>query len=233
MIHLIQMKNYNEYFYKAINKIIEVAKDLTMDSNFKVPVKREFLLTSEKNRPYLRSKDSKYLFTEDDVKGVVIHWTANTSLTADADNNAKFFNTRTDFGSCQFAVDDYQIVIAIPDNEVAWHVGDKPRAGRTYPRRSELLEGTGLTNPNYCTIGIEMCVNSEKVWDKVLDNTTDLAAYLLNKWNLDEDDLYRHFDLTGKDCPKMLLPTVVNNKEYDWNWIMFKMLVKQKLEKYA
>ncbi|MEL6864480.1 MAG: SH3 domain-containing protein, partial [Bacteroidota bacterium] len=64
--------------------------------------------------------------------------------------------------------------------------------------------------PNYFMIGFEMCVNEDGDWEKTYQNSVDLARYLLNKYNFTVNDLYRHYDITGKLCPQMMI------QERDW-----------------
>ncbi|GHU66662.1 hypothetical protein FACS189447_08010 [Spirochaetia bacterium] len=59
------------------------------------------------------------------------------------------------------------------------------------------------TYPNNCTIGIELThIN----WDGEFKRETLLSAKelildLSERYNLERKDVYRHFDITGKDCP--------------------------------
>lgn len=165
-----------------------------------VEIKQMFL--TNKNRPKIKLKK---------IKGIVIHWTANTGKGANAIANRNYFNSTERLASAHFIVDDRNIIQCIPEDEVAWHVGsDKYRdAGR---KLSE--NGYG---PNYFTIGIEMCVNSDGNWIKTYQNTVELAACLLRKYNLNTNDLYRHYDITGKDCPKMMID--------ESEWLKFKNAV--------
>jgi uncharacterized protein YgiM (DUF1202 family) len=153
------------------------------------------LLTSTKNRPALRSNFYKLR----KIKGVVIHWTANPFKGANAKANRNYFNRGERFASAHYCVDDKVILQCLPDDELGFHVGAK-----TYrPSGQKMIEG-GL-NPNYFTIGIEMCINHDSDWTKVYQNTLELTHHLLKKHKLTTNDLYRHFDITGKDCPKMML----------------------------
>lgn len=133
------------------------------------------------------------------LKGIVIHWTANTAKGANAVANRNYFNTTANDASAHYIVDDKTIVRCIPDDEIAYHVG----ASNYTAIGNQIREGS--YSPNYFLIGIEMCVNSDADWNKTYQNTIELAAYLLNKYNLSIDDIYRHYDITGKDCPKMML----------------------------
>ncbi len=154
------------------------------------------LLTSRRNRPYLRDTD-RYALT--DLKGIVMHWTANKSRGATAMANRNYFNKTKRFASAHYLVDDRTILQCLPDNEVGFHVG-----ARSYkPVGLHLREGN--KNPNYFLIGIEMCVNEDGDWAKTYQNTLDLTRHLLNKHNLSVNQLYRHYDITGKDCPRMMI----------------------------
>lgn len=165
-------------------------------------IKQMFL--TNKNRPKIKLRK---------LKAIVIHWTANIGKGADAIANRNYFNSTDRLASAHFIVDDHQIVQCIPEDEVAWHVGaDKYRTAG-----EKLREGS--YGPNYFTIGIEMCVNSDGNWSKTYQNTVELVGNLLKKHSLTINDLYRHYDITGKDCPKMM----INENE----WLKFKSAVSK------
>lgn len=154
------------------------------------------LLTSRRNRPYLRNPRQYTIY---DLKGVIVHWTANTSRGANAWANRNYFNTTTRYASAHYMVDDNRILRCLPDNEVGYHVG----ARRYRAIGNHIMEDE--RNPNYFLIGIEMCVNEDGDWDKTYKNTVDLTIHLLNKYNFTIYQLWRHHDITGKDCPKMMI----------------------------
>lgn len=162
------------------------------------------LLTNSRNRPFLR--DAK-TYAIRQLKGIVAHWTANTRKGADAKANRNYFNTTDRFASAHYIVDDKSIVQCIPDNEVAYHVG----AIRYKPDGDRIIGASNLT-PNYFLVGFEMCVNEDGNWNKTYQNAVELAAHLLRKYRFTTFDLYRHFDITGKDCPKMMLTDSVWDK---------------------
>lgn len=161
----------------------------------------QMLLTNQ-NRPKKKLKK---------IKGVVIHWTANTGRGANAIANRNYFNTTKTAASAHYIVDDHSIVQCVPDNEVAWHVG-----ANKYTATGEKIREKPYS-PNYFLIGIEMCVNSDGNWSKTYQNTVELAAYLLKKYNLNINDLYRHYDITGKNCPAMMID--------ESEWLKFKSAV--------
>jgi uncharacterized protein YraI len=154
------------------------------------------LLTNERTRPGLRNAKD-YAIRQ--IKGIVVHWTGNTDNGADAEAQIRFFNQTDRFVSAHNVVDDHKIRQCVPDHELAFHAG-----GSRYKPEGDKLRETGL-NPNYFLIGFELCVNADGNWDKTYRHGIELAAYLLQKYRLGTQDLYRHYDITGKDCPAMML----------------------------
>jgi uncharacterized protein YgiM (DUF1202 family) len=103
-------------------------------------------------------------------------------------------------------VDDHAIIRCVPDDEVAYHVG-----ARYYkPIGEKIRNNTRGDSPNNYTIGIEMCVNAGGDWDKTYQATVELTRYLLDKYSLSISDIFRHYDITGKLCPQMMI------EEKDW-----------------
>lgn len=103
----------------------------------------------------------------------------------------------------------------IPDVEVAYHCG-----AREY--KAGITERLG-NYPNYTTIGIEMCHTKDGFTEETLDTCAKLVAQLLIEHDLTVQNLYRHFDITGKLCPKFFV-------EDEKQWIDFKMRVGNKCQ---
>lgn len=164
-----------------------------------------------KNRPFRKLVS---------LKAVIIHWTANTNKGANASANARYFNsdqymTKSNgvkvkiTASAHYVVDDSQIIRCIPDDEVGYHVGSKNGyKNLVYSKIGVPQNGS----PNNYTIGIEMCVNSDGDFAKTRQNTIELTNYLLKTHNLTTDNVFRHFDITGKDCPKMMIDESIWNQ---------------------
>ena len=159
-------------------------------------------ITSKINRP------GQKLVT---VKGIVIHWTANTAKGADATRHRKYVQNTDRYGAAQYYVDDKIVMQIMPENEVAWAVG-----ANSYTKIGKSLYANGKP-PNYTTISIEMCVNSDADFKLVVENTVELVVYLLQKYHLTINDIYRHYDITGKDCPHMY----INQK--DWGVFLYRV----------
>lgn len=82
--------------------------------------------------------------------------------------------------------------------------------------QGEVIQCIPLSEMSYCTnqanpysISIEVCHpdNTGKFNDVTEKALAELCAYLLQKLELDADDIIRHYDVTGKQCPLYWSPT--------------------------
>lgn len=139
---------------------------------------------------------------------VVIHETDNFNKGANALAHFHYWdkneNAKT---SVHYVVDDTDIIQLLDLNQRAWHVGDN---------RSH----SDITNDN--TIGIEICVNEDGNYNIARSKAIKLTIHILKKLNLPIQALVRHFDASGKHCPRNML----DNKEL---WIDFVEKVKNGL----
>jgi len=60
-----------------------------------------------------------------------------------------------------------------------------------------------------------MCVNEDGDFNITRQQTILLTRYLIEKYNIARQNVLRHFDITGKDCPKMMLDNNVWNQFLD------------------
>lgn len=132
------------------------------------------------------------------VKGVVIHYTANPGSTAQ--DNRDYFNGLQYSGqteaSSNFIVGlDGEIIQCVPTWEIAYASNER----------------------NADTVSIEVCHPDEtgKFTDATYRSLVQLTAWLCVKFDLKEDQVIRHYDVTGKNCPKYF----VENEDA---WEMFK-----------
>ena len=82
-------------------------------------------------------------------------------------------------------------------------------------------------NRNKDTISIEVCHPDEsgKYNEATYESVVKLTAWICNQFSLDENDIIRHYDITGKICPKYYV-------EHEDAWENLKNDVKEKLEEY-
>ena len=120
-----------------------------------------------------------------EVNAIVIHYTANPGSTAMQNRN--YFEGLKDshetMVSSHFIVGlEGEIVQCIPCNEISY----------------------ASNNRNKDTISIECCIEDEsgKFNDATYQSLIKLVTWLMGRYNLGTDDVIRHYDVTGKNCPK-------------------------------
>ena len=75
-----------------------------------------------------------------------------------------------------------EIIQCIPCNEISYASNDR----------------------NSDTISVECCIPDEsgKFTDETYQSLVELVAWLMGRYDLTTDNVIRHYDVTGKDCPK-------------------------------
>ena len=147
------------------------------------------------------------------VHAIVVHYTANPGVDAVANRN--YFNNlpkanerkqKKTYASSHFVVGlDGTIVQCIPLEEMAYASNDR----------------------NSDTVSIECCHKKEngKFTAQTQAALIQLCTYLCIKFDLTEENLIRHYDVTGKICPKYFV-------EHPDAWETFKKDVGMELKKY-
>lgn len=131
------------------------------------------------------------------IEYLVFHYTANDGDTAE--NNANYFKSINRNASAHYFVDEQSIVQVVKDADTAWHCGDNQK----YTNGGATLKGI-VKNVN--SIGIEMCsdkVNGEfTITEATQANAIELGRMLMSKYHIPIENVVRHYDVTGKLCPK-------------------------------
>lgn len=136
---------------------------------------------------------------------LTIHTTGNPTSTARNERGwlTNPSNDRT--ASYHIVVDEREAIEVLPLNENAWHAGD------------------GNGDGNRKSIGIEICESGN--YAKPLENAADLVAKMLKERGWGVDRLRRHYDWSGKICPRLM---------YDggkWTgWTKFKAEVEKRMK---
>ena len=145
------------------------------------------IITNVKN--YLKKKYSK--------KWLVVHFTANDG--DNATNNGKYFKNNVVKASAHYFVDDDTVVQSVEECYVAYAVGGKKLNGTKGAKYHGVCT-------NYNSISMELCdtVKDGKynVSAKTRANAIELAKDIVKRHNIDKDHVIRHYDVTGKMCPK-------------------------------
>ena len=141
-----------------------------------------------------------------EVKGIVVHYTANPGSSAQANRN--YFEGLKDSGdrkvSSHFVIGiDGEIIQCIPTKEIAY----------------------ASNNRNSDTISIECCHKDDTgaFTKETYDSLVQLTAWLCKRFSLDGTDVIRHYDVTGKDCPRYFVA-------HEDEWKQFQTDVETKKE---
>lgn len=136
-----------------------------------------------------------------DISYIVVHYVGNPGTTAQ--NNRDYFNKSTTDVSSHFVVGlDGEIIQCVP-----------------------IYEKSAASNErNKDSISIEVCHPDEsgKFNEKTYNSLIKLIAWLMDEFSLDESQIIRHYDVTGKICPKYY----VENED---KWEKLKSDVKKSL----
>lgn len=136
----------------------------------------QLLTPNEYSRPQIPMNEVNY---------IAIHYTANPGATA-MDNRNYFENLATTHDtkvSSHFVVGlEGEVVQCIPTAEISYATNER----------------------NVDTISIECChMNETGAFEEATyDSVVKLAAWLCTRFGLTQEDVIRHYDVTGKNCPK-------------------------------
>ena len=155
-------------------------------------------LLSKRNFTAMKNKVNRF---------IVIHYVGAVSS---ALSNAKYFEKIYRAESAHYFVDDNDVYQVVREKDAAWHCG------------ANYYKHLSCRNSN--SIGIEMCCyrNSKgeiDVSEATIEKTVKLVKELMAKYNIPVENVLRHYDVTGKNCPA---PFVKNNNR----WIDFIVPVK-------
>ena len=139
-------------------------------------IRRQFLPVNDYSRPAIELKA---------IKGVVVHYVANPGTSAS--NNRSYFeglaNSGATHASSHFIIGlEGEVIQCIPLNEVAFASNERNRD----------------------TISIELCHPDEsgRPADETYASLVRLVKWLCETYKLDSGKVIRHYDVTGKMCPK-------------------------------
>ena len=139
------------------------------------------------------------------INGIVIHYTANPGSSAMANRN--YFqglkDAHTTKASSHFSVGlDGEIVQCIPSTEISY----------------------ASNNRNGDTLSIECCHPDEtgKFNDSTYQSLVQLTGWLCSRFGLTSQEVIRHYDVTGKICPKYFV-------DHEDAWEAFRQDVENKI----
>ena len=121
------------------------------------------------------------------VDYIIVHYVANPGTSAIANRNYfdSLATTHKTSASAHFVIGlDGEIIQCIPLDEVSYNAG--------------------VPAYNTTSISIECCHPDAtgQFNDATYESLVELVSFLCNQYGLTTDNVIRHYDVTGKDCPK-------------------------------
>ena len=157
------------------------------------PINVELLTPNEWSRPQIALEQ---------IDGIVVHYTANPGSTAQ--QNHDYFeglkDSQSTKASSHFIIGlDGEVIQCIPSSEWAYASNDRNRD----------------------TLSIECCHPDEsgQFTDATYQSLVQLTGWLCHRFDLSAEDVIRHYDVTGKDCPKYFV-------EHEDAWVQFRQDVQ-------
>lgn len=135
-------------------------------------------------------------------KYIVIHDISDNRFTTMREYRNYIARNKEAKESVHYLVGPRNIIKILEDDWRGWHVGDKP--------------SKEVTNSN--SISIAMFIRDSKDINRTLKNVVALVNKLRDSYEIGIDNVKRHYDVTGKLCPELLL----NDKA----WSRFKLALK-------
>ena len=149
-------------------------------------IQEKFLTPNKYSRPQIPLHE---------VTKIAVHYVGNPNTSAEANRN--YFENQKNGGnyvSSHFVIGLHgEVIQCIPLNEISY-----------------------CTNQaNTYSISIECChPDSTGKFSSATENSlAELCVYLLEKFGLTADDIIRHYDVTGKQCPLYWAPTKYQSAE--------------------
>ena len=123
-----------------------------------------------------------------------------------------YFNdpTKTTYSGCHYCIGvDGRIYQFADADRAVWHAGGKSYTQWALNEYPEWTTQDAGKTPNWAFIGVELCHPDDtgRFTEPTLKSAAWLARQLISEYNLKSSDMVRHYDLTGKDCPKWWVAT--------------------------
>ena len=186
-----------------------------------------------KDRTFVDPKDGKTKSRfgyrgNNSIKWIIVHYTGDRHSQGQARKTANAMQTWKRTVSTHYLVGDDGIYHTVKDKYCAWHC--------PYEKENKCA----ACNSN--ALGVDLVEHkldeksksvNDRDWyftDKVIQDGAELVAMLADKYDIPDDHIVRHYDVTGKWCPRPFVGNDINEVTHDkheFGWIAFKEKVKK------
>lgn len=163
------------------------------------------------------------------IEWIIVHYTGDYGSQGRAKKTADAMQTWKRTTSTHYLVGDDDIYQVVEDRHAAWHC--------PYEKSNKCIAS------NTCALGVDLVEHKRNTrshsvkdmdWyftDKVIEDGAQLVAELADRYNIPMDHIVRHFDVTGKWCPRPFVGSDINEvtgETGEFAWEKFKLLVECK-----
>lgn len=162
------------------------------------------------------------------IEWIVVHYAGTVSAQGRASVAARSIQRSERESSTHYLIGEDCIIQLVRDRHRAWHVGgyhteNKCRAENNNSLGVDLVE----RKRNQKSDSVSDCD-----WyfsDAVIRDGAQLVAMLADRYAIPQSHIVRHFDVTGKHCPRPFVGKDINEitgDPHENGWIMFKERVR-------
>lgn len=163
------------------------------------------------------------------IEWIIVHYTGDYGSQGRAKKTADAMQTWKRTTSTHYLVGDDAVYQVVEDRHAAWHC--------PYEKSNKCLAC------NTVALGVDLVEHKrnsrsksvkDRDWyftDKVIEDGAKLVAELADKYSIPMDHIVRHYDVTGKWCPRPFVGSDINEvtgETGEFAWEKFKLLVEKR-----
>lgn len=164
------------------------------------------------------------------IKYIVIHYFGSLGT---AKAVANYFASAYRGASAHYSLDEGEIIYrSVEDGDIAWHCGADSYV-HAYCRNSNSI---GIEVRPYKVDTSRASTASDRDWyfnEATIDRLVEFTVFLMKKYNIPLSNVIRHYDVTGKWCPRPMMGTDTNTvykTTGDYQWALFKKRLESALK---
>lgn len=164
------------------------------------------------------------------IQWIVIHYAGSVGVCGKAKGLATRMQTWKECKSTHYIVGTDGVYQTLDEKYSAWHCG-----GYSKDNKCEACNAVSIgVDLMECKCDRGTCSASDKDWyfkPEVVEAGAVLVAELADKYEIPSNHIIRHFDITGKRCPRPFVGDDVSTytgTTGNFEWIAFKLLIDSK-----
>lgn len=162
------------------------------------------------------------------IEWIVVHYSGIASAQGQAAFVERSIRRSERESSTHYIVGEDAIIQIVRDRHRAWHVGGYCTSNKCLAENNNSL-GVDLVERKRNTRSNDVKDCDWYFTGEVIQDGAQLVAWLADKYNIPQDHIVRHYDVTGKWCPRPFVGKDTNEITgdiHETGWIMFKERVR-------